>query len=379
MRLQEATTVLLALLLPARVLSQGIDLQGGIITRTSGNAQMYANLTLDIRDIRASTNEDEMLRLYLDGRNAEESVGIHFPLKKISDILREDTTGTPTYLFHLYGLAGLDPEQYESSKSYSDRFVRSTIATSTPMTADAIIALDMWMFATHVLTKGADLCARRAAADNPDRLEDLGGGGMDEFIALWIGQDQTPASSDGHSLYAWAQSAAALFGTDNPEAKVNQDVKLLYQQGAGVLSLPRACTKDDMEGVRQLWTIAQQIIEKSLVPQVQMLIHSIMSEDEEQAALYAISTIPQVSQCRPSVFKRLNDALLTGNVNFGEKPSILSDIEKAMDCFGITCEDIGTYKAGGYECNSDNTSQIKSLAGYQPTTNVAGVSNVHVV
>ena len=371
MRLQGAS--LLSLLLPACVLSQGVDLNGGIITRT--NAKMYADLALDVRDIRAAQDQDEILRLYLDGRNAEETTGFFFPLKKISDTMGDDATVyTPNYLFHLYGLAGLEADSYDKSKQYSDRFIRSTITSSTAMTADAIVALDMWMFASHVLYKGVDLCSKRATADNAGQLEDLGGGGMDEFIALWIGADQAPASADGHSLYAWAQEAGTLFGTGNPEAQVNEDLKLLYQQGAGVLSLPHACTKEDTTGVQQLWTVAQQMISKMYVPQVQMLIYSLLVEDENKAALYAMSTVPQVSQCRPSVFKRLNDALLSGSVNFDKKGSIINDIEMAMDCFSLTCKDIGSYSDGGYECNADNTSQSKALAGYQPTTKVTGVS-----
>lgn len=373
MRFQGAASLLSALLLPACVFSQGVDLNGGIITRT--NAKMYADLALDLRDIKTSQNQDEILRLYLDGRNAEESAGFNFPLKKVSDTMGDEASVyTPNYLFHLYGLAGLDTDTYESSKHYSDRFIRSTIASSTEMTADAIIALDMWMFAAHLLNKGVDLCAKRAAADNPDSLEDLGGGGMDEFIALWIGTDQAPASAEGHSLYAWAQRAGALFGTDNPEAQVNVDLKLLYQQGAGVLSLPHACTKEDNAGVEDLWSVAQQMLSKTYVPQIQMLIHSLLVEDETSVALYAMSTVPQTSQCRPSVFKRLNDALLNGNVNFAKKGSIINDIESAMDCFGLTCEDIGSYTDGGYECNTDALSKSRALAGYQPTTNVNGVS-----
>lgn len=364
--------LLIPLLLPLCVL--GVDLGGGVITRTEG-IQIHANLALDLRDIRNSNDEDAILRLYLDGRNAEETPGFFFPLKKLSDKMNDNSSVlTPAHLFHLYGLSGLSPDDIKSSQHYSDRFIRSTITEATSLTADAIIALDMWMYATDVLYKGINLCSRRAAADNPDRLEDLGGGGMDEFIALWIGAEQTPASTEGHSLYALAQEAGNLFGTNNPEAKVNEDLKLLYQQGAGVLSLPHACTKEgDSSGLQQLWNVAQQIISKMYIPLTQMLIHSLMIEDEALVATYALATVPQVSQCRPSVFKRLNDALLNGNVNFGKKEEILNDIEMAMDCFGLTCDDIGTYRDGAYACNAETFSKTRALAGYQPATNVKSV------
>jgi len=371
-------SLLIPLLLPSRVLSQGVDLGGGVITRTDG-AQLYANLALDLRDIReAGDQEDAILRIYLDGRNAEETPGFYFPLKKLSDKMNDESSvTTPSYLFHLYGLAGLSADDIKNSQHYSDRFIRSTITSTTALTAEAIVALDMWMYATHVLYKGIDLCSKRAAADNPDRLEGLGGGGMDEFIALWIGAEQTPASTEGHSLYAWAQEAGNLFGTNNPEAKANEDLTLLYQQGAGVLSLPHACTKEgDSTGVQQLWNVAQQMISKMLIPQLQMLIHSLMIEDENLAVLYAIAIVPQISQCRPSVFKRLNGALLNGNVNFGKRKEILNDIEAVIDCFGLTCDDIGTYREGTYTCNPENTSAKKALAGYQPATNVNGYSKL---
>lgn len=366
-------SLLIPLLLPSRVLSLSVDLGGGVITRTNG-AQLLANLALDVRDIReADDQEDKILRLYLDGRNAEEAPGLYFPLKKLSDKMSDESSvTTPSYLFHLYGLADLSVDNTKNSRHYSDRFIRTTITSTTDLTADAIVALDMWMYATHVLYKGIALCSKRAAADNPDRLEELGGGGMDEFIALWIGAEQTPASTEGHSLYAWAQEAGNLFGTNNPEAKVNEDLKLLYQQGAGVLSLPHACTKEgDSTGVRQLWNVAQQMISKMLIPQLQMLIHSLMIEDDDLAALYAMAVVPQVSQCQPSVFKRLKDDLMNGKISFGKKKEILNDIEAAIDCFGLTCDDIGTYREGTYACNlSENEGAKKALAGYQPATNV---------
>lgn len=364
-------SLLFPALLPFAVHCQGVDLGGGVITRTDG-VQLLANLALDLRDIRESGDqEDAILRIYLDGRNAEETPGVFFPLKKMSDKMNDESSVfTPSYLFHLYGLAGLSADDVKSSEHYSDRFIRSTITSTTARTAEAIVALDMWMYATHVLYKGIDLCSRRAAADNPDRLEDLGGGGMDEFIALWIGAEQTPGSVEGHSLYAWAQEAGNLFGTNNPEARANEDLKLLYQQGEGVLSLPHACTKEgDSTGVQQLWNVAEQMISKMLIPQLQMLIHSLMIEDEDLVALYAMATVPQISQCRPSVFKRLNGGLLNGNVNFGKKTEILNDIEMAIDCFGLTCDDIGTYIDGTYTCNPANTNAKKALAGYQPATN----------
>lgn len=365
----------LLFLMPLGALGGGMDLGGGIITRTEG-VQKYANLALDIRDIRDTDDPDIILRLYLDGRNAEEAPGFFFPLKKMGDQLNHDSgVPTPPYLFHLYGLSGLSAEDAKSSKLYSDRFIRSMITSSKSLTADAILALDTWMYATHVLYSGISLCSKRAAADNPDQLEDLGGGGMDEFIALWIGAEQTPASTEGHSLYALAQEAGNLFGTNNPEAKANEDLKLLYQQGAGVLSLPHACTKEgDANGVHQLWNVVQQMVSRAMIPQIQMLIHSLLIEDESLVSIYALATVPQVSQCRPSVFKRLNDALLGGGVNFSKKKEILNDIELAMDCFGLTCDDIGEYRDGTYTCNPDSFSDNRALAGYQPATNVKSVS-----
>ena len=352
------------------VLSQGINLDGGIITRT--DVTMYSDLALDLRDMRKTQDGEAILRLYLDGRNAEEQPGFPFPLKKLGDLLNE--VNTPNVLFHRYGLAELSIDEVENSQSYSDRFIRSTITSDPGLTADAIVALDMWMYASHLLNWGVDLCSKRAAADSPDTLEDIAGGGMDEFIALWIGAYQTPGTAEGHSLYAWTQEAGNLFGTNNPEAKANEDLKLMYQNGAGILSLPHACTNEDMNGAKELWAISQQMISKMFVPQIQMLIHALLSKDVGLTELYAIAFVPQVSQCRPSVFKRLNDALLKGNINFDETDNILKEIERAMDCLGLTCEDIGNYRDGRYACSSGRIRSSKPLAGYQPTTNIDGVS-----
>jgi hypothetical protein len=79
---------------------------------------------------------------------------------------------------------------------YADYYVKSFMKSNTAIAGDAIVALHCWMYAAHLLYHGVRTCDQLTKADNPEIFH-LAGGGMDEFIALWIGQDQAVASKDG--------------------------------------------------------------------------------------------------------------------------------------------------------------------------------------
>ena len=372
------------LLFAARgVLSQdlgvGVDLNGGIVTRT--DVKEYADLSLDIRDIRLADSKAQIVGIYEEGKHAEirSELGIDereflFPLKKLSTDLADSQLKTPHYLFHLYGLADLstDPDHYLQNAKYADTFLNDSIHADRPV-ADAIIALSMWMYATHLLYVGVFSCDMRTLADNPDVIS-LNGGGMDEFIATWIGTDQTPGSTDGHGLYAWTQRIGDSFGTTSPEATVNTNLKLLYQEGAVALSLNEACTRENTRSAPQLWGTAVQISNQMMVPLYQWLIYSLAESQTEQAELYAKALVPQLSQCRPSVFKRLKEHLLDNPISFASTDEIIKDLQATYSCFGLTCEDIGFYDARPSSGCSDKRVSHPVLAGFSTSSDVKAVS-----
>lgn len=377
------TGLVLALATP-RVLSQGTDLGGGIVTRVG--VEYLADLSLDVRDIGQfiATDGGSLIAtgIYTDGRNSETIPGLKFPLSKLTSDLASDGVGkaTPNYLFHLYGISdqSKDTTKLQGNSLYADAFVRSALRGGEESAGTAALVLSVWMYATHVLHHGFDTCQKRALADNPSQFP-MEGGGMDEFIALWVGSAQQPASNVGFGLYAFSERAGTFFGTGSEadESAVNANIKSLYQQGASLLSIDGACSQSEPDTPKLLWTIAQQIIGQMQIPLMQMLVKSIDDRDQEATRLYALAVVPQIAQCRPSIFKRLNEDLVQGSPQFSKADQILSDLQSVYSCLGFTCAEMGKYRSKSDDGNPLKCPPSESsvpMALYQPTSSVHPVS-----
>ena len=361
-------------LITSRVSSQGTQLGDHLTTRT--NAQEYADISLDLRDIRVYVEKgqkDQVLGLFQNGLHAEHSVGNKWPLAQLNKDMAGDRSRTPMYLFHLYGLNNLSPNGKEDRSTYINDYIRSTIDENLAMVPEAVLSLSMWMYANHLLFNGASICHERTKADNPD-VFDLGGGGMDEFIAFWIGSDQPVASEGGHGLYDWAQRAGKLFGKAVPEAEVNRNLKVLYQEGAQALSANKACTTNNKETDKQIWTVAAQMKRQMMIPLFQWLIYYLIQGDQQNSRLYGQALVPSLSQIRPSLFRSLMNSVGGGlSINFAQTEEIISDLREAASYFGISCEDIGSL-AGDFKSACGSRDTIYPLAGYRPAHDVSSVS-----
>jgi hypothetical protein len=380
MRFTAAVLLLAAAPAGVAVFSEGTDLGGGIVTRT--DVEYLADLALDVRDIRQYIDNGDggavAMQVYNDGRNSYSQPGIPFTLHQLSDNLAKAgaAVATPNHLFHLYGISqrSTDLSKLQSNAYYADSYVRASIQNGRVLGPDGVVALSMWVYATYLLYNGLDICQKMTNADNPAQF-DLRGGGMDEFIGLWIGSGQLVGDSNKNSLYSMTQDASEMFETGGTEANANTNIKLLYQEGANLLSISGACTKESPDSPRRLWNIVTRIIAQMHVPLMQRLIESILKKDALATELYAIALVPQIAQCRPSSYKRLNEALLAGTPNFSKTEQILKDLQSVYDCLGFTCEDVGqisvTSSTQMSECDHDT---VRTMAQYRPTTGVHPVS-----
>jgi hypothetical protein len=368
----------------------GTDLGGGVVTRT--DVEYLADLTLDVRDIQQSIDAGgtAAISIYSNGKNSEIRPGVLYKLAELSTELANlpMSRATPAYLFHLYGLADrvTDAGRLFEDGGYADSYVRNAIQSARPTAARAALVLNMWMYATHVLYQGVDICQKKVDADNPSQF-DIAGGGLDEFIALWIGSGQTHGSEEGFSLYALAEKADQLFavqtddsGSSLPsnsgglaESDVNRKLKLLYQEGAGIFSFPDVCTSANAGTPKLVWSVVNRMISQMYIPIIRMLIVSVLEQDALATELYATALIPQVSQCRPSSFKRLKEGLLQGGVNFERTEFILNNLQDVYSCFGLTCSDVGLVEKTYDDVTIPTCVAARDnapMALYQPSTNV---------
>ena len=343
------------------------DLGGGTVTRT--NVGEYADLALDVRDIRTQTDSNQALALYEQGLHSLRSDGFRQSLQQTNEDVAKADFKTPLYLFHLYGLADRSSNLFvlDSQGAYADAMIKDTIRENLEFADHAVLAMGMWMYATHVLFQGVAVCEERTKADNPDIFPDPFG--FDEFIALWIGADQTPGTDQGHSLYAWTQAIGELLDLNSPEHPVNSELRLLYEEGATVLNGAKACTKDNPEAVNNLWALAARMSHAMVRPLFQWLIYFIRKGDLAATKIYATALVPQLSRCKPSVFERLKEALLDNQLNPGTSDSVIADLEESFSCFALTCEDVGVT-----EC--DDSRSFPLLASYRPSTSVDALARI---
>ena len=391
-RLVESLTKLLLPSLALQVTSQGTDLGGGVVTRT--DVEYLADLTLDVRDIKqsiAAGNNNAALRIYESGKNSGRDDGDLFKLTDLSTDLANEAIAnmTPIFLFQLYGLAGRSVmlEDLLENAAYADSYVRSAIQNGRSVASTATLVLNIWMYAVDVLYKGVGRCQKKTEADNPSQF-DVASGGLDEFIALWIGSGQTHGSNEGFGLYALTEQVDLLFvATDNSdsplysekdftESRVNYQLKLLYQEAASLFSISDVCTKDNPSTPKKLLSVISRINTQMYIPLLQLLIVSILEQDVWATNLYATAVVPQAAQCRPSVYDRLREELLEGTPNFQSTELILEDLQAIYSCFGLSCSDIGTVAKDYENFNTptcDTTRDHTSMALYKPSTDVQPV------
>ena len=360
---------------------EGTSLAGGQIT-TRTNVQKFADLAQDLAEMQKLVGNgarDRVLTLFNEGMHARGDADRLFSLSQLGDMLAKASVKTPAFLYHLYGLTDRSTSfafELEAQTNYTNKFIVETIEENLEFAVDAILTVSVWMYATHLLYDGVYRCQERADADDPNRFGDMGGGGFDEFIALYIGEGQTMGTDSGDSLYRWAQVMGDFFGTNSPESPVNTRILGLYGQAKNALSQEGACSKAVKGTAPELWRLATQIVSQMSIPLFQGLLYSIVEGNTGGVQVYAKALVPQISKCRPSTYKLLKRNLLDEGVNLDATTTreVLDALKDAYSCFGYTCNSVGTY---GDDMTCGFEDENPPLAGYDPLTDVSAVSLRH--
>mmetsp|Transcript_62542 Transcript_62542/g.184968 ORF Transcript_62542/g.184968 Transcript_62542/m.184968 type:complete len:755 (-) Transcript_62542:155-2419(-) len=374
-------------------LASATDLGGGVntITDVSDRADIVKDLA-DMFSMLEANEFNDARNIYTAGKNSKQydKAGNAMPEKRTLAGLSTSAArlpsgglgkfdGEPPFLTHINGLTGGDcADPNPDAFLYAHRAVEDLIqAQKGTLAFEAARALNLWMYATHELYDGVDDCARLGEPGvNAEAagLTDNGNGAyaFEEFMAFWIGNNQAHGSDVGFGLYAMAQQAGRDFGTfdsSTGEAKVNSNIKNLFVEMQGITSNPIAC-KAGSDTAEKLWGVAHRIVAQMSVPLVQMLLKSMREDDPDRVRLYARSIIPQMSRCRPSVYRRLKENLLDRSYDNSKYVQLLGDVQNMLDCLGVSCEDVGAYKQ----------SMIPQCAGYPvdyPIAEFSPTSNVH--
>eukprot|EP00581_Thalassiosira_minuscula_P008935 CAMPEP_0183707118 /NCGR_PEP_ID=MMETSP0737-20130205/3768_1 /TAXON_ID=385413 /ORGANISM="Thalassiosira miniscula, Strain CCMP1093" /LENGTH=931 /DNA_ID=CAMNT_0025934699 /DNA_START=100 /DNA_END=2895 /DNA_ORIENTATION=+ len=365
-------------------------------TTTLTNVDSISRIAFDIRDMTDHLERNEYLdarRVYTEGKYSAQYDVYGNEEDELLSLQRMATAGRdgmfdedPTWMFQMLGMADSGQtidEIIANHGSYADSFITELLNdfTSGTLGAQASTILVVSMYAMHQLWDGVLDCFAIKNGFDPE-AETAGRvdpkQSFDNFIALYIGAGQTLGPDwDGDMLYALAQEGGDLFGTKtiDDEAFVNSDIREYYGSIQMSLLFEDWCQTE--ESMERIWGLSNLIISRMHIPMVQMLINSMMQDDQApKVKMYAMALVPQLSQCRPSVHLKLKDYLLDKAYNRQDFNQILQLLQQSYDCLGFTCEDVGTYRKGtdmevpecaGYE-------KEYPMASFVPKTNVREVS-----
>ena len=363
----------------------------GVTTLTDVDA--ISRIAFDIRDMAESLEQGEWVtarRIYETGKNApqydiygnemDQWLSLQNMAKEMSDgKFNED----PTYMFQQLGLANVGQTIADTIAlhgAYADNYIMEQLNdySSGTLGAQATAVLIVPMYAQHQLWDGLMDCIAIYDGFNPE--EGTGGKinpkqSFDNFIALYIGKGQTLAPDwDGDMLYELAQAGGDLFETRDSEgeALVNGVIREHYQSLQRLMSENDYCKRYDT--VKSVWYFVNRIIAKMYIPMTQMLIHSMKQEDQaHKVRMYALALIPQLSQCQPSIHRKLKDYLLDKEYEREDFPRILELLQQTYDCLGFRCSDVGAYNDDEVAPCADYEDS-HPLAAFIPKQDVRSVS-----
>eukprot|EP00986_Skeletonema_menzelii_P000647 scaffold186_cov129-Skeletonema_menzelii.AAC.3 len=365
----------------------------GVTTLT--NVTALSNIALDVRDMAVNLKAGNLLaaqRVYTQGANSviydifgRETLD-KLTLKSMGQAGGDEWIDNPSFTFQMLGLSSVQDSAEEAitkHANYADYYISTLLndqlTAGNAAAAQASTILTVHMNAMHKLWDGFIDCTLVQKGYNPE--EDQTGKinpkrKYDEFIALYVGAGQTLGPSwEGFLLYALAQAASKPFDTvdENGEALVNKDIRGLYEWVQRIMSEEDYCTRD--ESISELWTINNRIIAKMNLSMMQMLINAMHDENQFYLVpIYARAIIPQLSQCRTSIQRKLKSYLLDKEYEREDFSRILPLLQQTYDCLGFTCEQIGAYSDKVAECG--DYTENHPLAGFVPKADVQTISKV---
>lgn len=254
---------------------------------------------------------------------------------------------------------------------YADTLVNDLFALNVAhVETEAAIILNVWMQIAHELYE----VMRGCKSQDPDMMN----AALDVAAALWIGADQPEGANDaGNMMYNLAQVGAQRFNQANGEALSNE--KVINAMNDIQTKIAGGTCASGEQGYVEMRDTINQLFGSMTIPLVQILIHHIQQEPADGGAnfieLYALSFLPRVDACNPSVYTKLLNMLVRNTLNVNDKAEAISLLQSVYDCIGVTCEDIGSYESGEVPTCSDDQVNPEALAGFSPSTDVHPVSS----
>ncbi|KAG7374724.1 low iron-inducible periplasmic protein [Nitzschia inconspicua] len=266
-----------------------------------------SSIALDIRDMAEALKEgnSELAKLvYRNGKNSQQfdENGKFVKLRSLKQFSIENTNDMfdePEFNVFMYALQG--------NRLYADDLVEEALENlsgNSDTAVEASLVLNLWMEIIHSLHKTLNACKQKRLRN------DEGVHSMDVAVAYWIGDGQRAGdSTNGHLLYALAESYGEKFGVDEGgQSRTNTNILRLFNEAKNEVSLPNACS-DSKTTYAKLRRIVNRIIPQMAIPLIQGLILNLRSNDRGKCSdigIHEAEITQEVPECTdPDVFSSL--------------------------------------------------------------------------
>lgn len=322
----------------------------------------HSNLGLDVKDIKYALSDGEVeaaRHIYENGKHALHDQEL-ISLQDLSTTLDQGA------VFELHRL--MNQGAYDYIDVAVQEALESDIESTQKITAETIVAMDVWMGVLHFMSKAIVDC--RVPSANLTSIA----GSVHQAAALYFGDADTNSDEAGNLLFGMAREMSNLFesfGVNVP--KVNDIMISLFGQSDDLLSSTGSCTEDSIATVNELNEIVNEMARQMTIPLVQGLIHALKLEDHNRIRLYARTVNPLISQCNESTYRLFQDTLVDGSLeeDLDIEPTI-DRVYESLACLRLTCSDIGyhlidatsrTIQAPRPACE---TPTVDDFFGYKP-------------
>ncbi len=261
------------------------------------------------------------------------------------------------------------------AEKYADTIVNDLFdINSAGIEKEAVIVTGLWMRCYNYIHEIVRIC-RDEKQSNENTVELIAN--LDKAVALWIGRMQVYGdNSRGMMLYNLAEHAGVNFDQDHGEVPVNRKLMDSWQLFKEKIEAGVCSNDANEDAYKVLYDEMNTIIRQMNIPLIQNFIHHVTTGGKAQIIeLYALVIFPQIISCDLSYISSTFDVLVElakSSEEYDLMPALLS-VREMYSCLGVTCNDIGVHSSGS-SCNDDEVDPIKSIAGYQPNTDVRKVS-----
>mmetsp|Transcript_19785 Transcript_19785/g.29123 ORF Transcript_19785/g.29123 Transcript_19785/m.29123 type:complete len:2165 (-) Transcript_19785:27-6521(-) len=367
--------------------SDTTDLSDGLYVTTTF-VENFAKIDLDIEGMtKALDNGNIALAkdIYTDGLNSEllNESGRKIGVQSVRNLsLASSSVMDKEPVFNLFRHTFKDVFPFSFSvdthadafvdKYFEENFLEDLDKRHHTIAAEAAVALNIWAHVVHKLYETLDSCL-----NNDFSMDNEGVHMIDEAVAYYIGSKQETGSHlQGYLLYGLAEKSSEMFdvGLMNGQSLVNRKILRYLKEAALNLTFNNGCSQPGV--VANLGVIIQKTVSQMTIPLIQHLIYFLKTNDRERARLYSHAVIPLLSPCTAETYHYLKKELIT-DLPYDSRDinDIIRALQSTYRCIGITCDEVGSPRdVDAPIC--ERQSELASLAGYTPTTDVREFSDL---